>query len=56
VIADLTGKGDRIRTVAVPLWVKLLMDTWSAAAGHSAERLLRPVSNKGRVVREELSD
>jgi integrase len=56
VIADLRGKGGRIRTVAIPMWVKLLMDTWTTAAGHSAGRLLRPVSKGGRVVGEELSD
>jgi len=56
VIADLCGKGGRIRTVAIPIWVKLLMDTWTTAAGHSAGRLLRPVSKGGRVVGEELSD
>jgi hypothetical protein len=27
VIADLRGKGGRIRTVAIPMWVKILMDT-----------------------------
>ena len=30
VIADLRGKGGRIRTVAVPLWVKQLIDAWTA--------------------------
>jgi hypothetical protein len=56
VIADLRGKGGRIRTVAIPMWVKLLMDNWTTAAGHSAGRLLRPVSKGGRIVGEELSD
>jgi len=56
VIADLTGNGGRIRTVAIPMWGKLLMDTWTAAAGHSAGRLLRPVFKGGRIVGEELSD
>jgi integrase len=56
VIADLRGKGGRIRTVAVPLWVKQLIDAWTAEAGHSAGRLLRPVNKSGRVVGEELSD
>jgi integrase len=50
VIAGLTGKGGRIRTVAVPLWVKRLIDAWMADAGHSAGRLLRPVNKSGRVV------
>jgi site-specific recombinase XerD len=30
VIADLRGKGGRIRTVAVPIWVKQGIDTWTA--------------------------
>jgi integrase len=55
VIADLSGKGGRIRTVAIPMWVKLLLDTWTTAAGHSAGRLLRPVNKSGCVVGEELS-
>ena len=55
-IADPTGKGGRIRTVTIPMWIKLLMDIWTTAAGHSAGRLLRPVSKKGRVAGEELSD
>jgi integrase len=56
VIADLRGKGGRVRTVAVPLWVKYLMDAWTAAAGHRAGQLLRPVLKGGRVVGEGLSD
>jgi integrase len=28
VIADLRGKGNRIRTVAIPLWVKAAIDVW----------------------------
>jgi len=56
VIADLRGKGGRVRTVAVPLWVKHLMDAWTAAAGHRGGQLLRPVLKGGRVVGEGLSD
>jgi integrase len=56
VIADMHGKGGRIRTVAVPLWVKQLIDAWTAEAGHSAGRLLRPVNKSGRVVGDELGD
>ena len=56
VIADLRGKGGRIRTVAVPLWVKQLIDAWTAEAGLSAGRLLRPVNKSGRVVGDELGD
>ena len=56
VIADMRGKGGRVRTVAVPLWVKQLIDAWTAEAGHSAGRLLRPVNKSGRVVGDELGD
>ena len=31
VIVDLQGKGDRLRTVAMPSWTKLAIDEWAAA-------------------------
>lgn len=31
-IVDLRGKGGRIRTVAVPVWVKQGVDAWTTAA------------------------
>jgi len=40
VIADLQGKGGRIRTVAVPLWVKQGINAWMAAAQIEQGRLL----------------
>src|SRR5271170_3328060 len=43
VIIDLRGKGGRIRTVAVPIWVKQGIDIWMTAAGIGAGKLLRPV-------------
>jgi integrase len=49
VIADMRGKGGRIRTVAVPQWVKQRIDAWTASAGLGAGRLLRPVNKSGRV-------
>jgi len=33
VLADLVGKGRRVRTVAVPLWVKQAINVWQTAAG-----------------------
>ena len=32
VLADLQGKGRRIRTVAIPIWVKQGIDAWLTAA------------------------
>ena len=33
VLADLEGKGRRVRTVAIPAWVKQGINTWMTAAG-----------------------
>jgi integrase len=56
VIADLRGKGGRVRTVAVPVWVKQAINAWTTAAGLKEGKLLRPVLKSGKVVRESLSD
>jgi integrase len=55
VLADLEGKGRRIRTVAVPVWVKQGINAWMTAAGIEDGRLLRSIS-KGGKVGESLSD
>jgi integrase len=56
VLADLEGKGRRIRTVAIPIWVKQAINAWMTAAGLEDGRLLRSVSKSGKVNRETLSD
>jgi len=56
VIIDLRGKGGRIRTVAVPIWVKLGIDAWTAAAKIDKGRLLRPLSKSDKMVGDELGD
>jgi integrase len=56
VLADLEGKGRRIRTVAVPTWVKHGINAWMTAAGIEDGRLLRSVSKSGKVNRDTLSD
>ena len=55
VIADLRGKGGRIRTVAVPVWVKNGIEAWTAAARVEKGPLLRSLT-KGGKVGESLSD
>lgn len=55
VIADLRGKGGRIRTVAVPVWVKNGIEAWTAAARIEKGPLLRSLT-KGGKVGESLSD
>jgi integrase len=56
VIADLRGKGGRVRTVAIPVWVKQGVNAWTTAAGIEKGKLLRPVLKAGKVVGESLSD
>jgi integrase len=56
VIIDLCGKGGRIRTVAVPIWVKQAIEVWMAAASIEKGRLLRPLSKSGKIVGDELGD
>src|ERR1700731_3701618 len=55
VIADLRGKGGRIRTVAVPIWVKQGIDAWTSVAGLEQGALLRSIRKGGRIG-EGLSD
>ena len=55
VLADLEGKGRRIRTVAIPVWVRKGIEVWQEAAGIDKGRLLRSVG-KGGKLGETLSD
>jgi integrase len=56
VLADFEGKGRRIRTVAIPIWVKHGINAWMTAAGIEDGRLLRSVSKSGKINRDTLSD
>ena len=56
VIVDLVGKGGRVRTVAIPVWVKNAIDAWQTAGKIEKGRLLRPLSKSGRILGEELGD
>src|SRR4030088_1899995 len=56
VIIDLRGKGGRIRTVAVPIWVKQGINAWMTAAKIEDGRLLRSISKSGKINRDTLSD
>ncbi len=49
VIADLRGKGGRVRTVAVPVWVKNGINAWQTAARIEEGPLLRSVNKVGKV-------
>ncbi len=49
VLADLVGKGRRVRTVAVPLWIKQGINAWMTAAAIEDGRLLRSIRKGGKV-------
>ena len=56
VLLDLCGKGGRVRTVAVPVWVKHGINAWMTAAGIEEGRLFRSVRKGGKKIGQALSD
>jgi integrase len=56
VIADLAGKGRKLRTVPVPNWVKAAIDCWKERAGIAEGRLLRPVNRADQPWGEGISE
>lgn len=55
VIANLVGKGGRLRTVPMPAWGRALLDAWSDASGLTSGRILRAVNKSDRVLAEAIS-
>lgn len=53
VIVDLTGKGNRTRTVPMPSWVKAAIDAWAEAAHLESGRVFRAVNRYGRTLNQE---
>jgi site-specific recombinase XerD len=45
-IVDLQGKGGRVRTVPMPGWAEVAIETWAQAAGLTSGRILHSI-NKG---------
>ena len=55
VLVDITGKGNRVRSVAVPAWVKAAIDAWTAAAGISEGKIFRAVRKGGKIWGQDLT-
>jgi len=49
VLLDLEGKGRRIRTVPVPLWVKRILDRWLEAGEITGGPLFRTLRKGDRL-------
>lgn len=56
VLPDLESKGNRLRTVPVPGWVKALTDAWAQPAGIHSGPLFRPVLKGGAVQPRPLTE
>lgn len=52
VIVDIIGKGNRVRSIPIPSWVKLAIDEWANAAGLSHGLVFQSV-HKGGYIRHE---
>ena len=55
-IVDLFGKHGRVRTVPMPVWVKVAIDAWTAQAGVTAGYVFRPVNRGDQNIGERLSE
>jgi site-specific recombinase XerD len=55
VIPELVGKGDRVRLVPIPAWVKERLDLWTVAAEITKEKIFRAVGKNGKVSGVSLS-
>jgi integrase len=48
-IVDLVGKHARVRTVPMPTWVKVAIDSWTSVAGVADRHIFRVVNRGGQV-------
>jgi integrase len=55
VIVDITGKGNRVRTVPIPSWVKLAIDEWTNTAGLSHGLVFRAMNKGDAITRESMT-
>jgi integrase len=55
-IVDLVGKHGRVRTIPMPTWVKVAIDTWTEPTGITEGHVLRPVGRGDRVLGERMTE
>jgi integrase len=55
-IVDLVGKHGRVRTVPMPTWVKVAIDTWTVPDGIQGGYVFRSVTRGGQVLGNVLSE
>src|SRR3954453_9700870 len=55
-IVDLVGKHGRVRTIAMPTWVKNAIDAWTSVASVVEGHLFRPVNRGDQVCGSQMSE
>jgi integrase len=55
-IVDLLGKHGRVRTMPMPTWVKVAIDTWASVAGIADGPVFRSVNRGGEIRKTALSE
>src|SRR5438552_3232175 len=55
-IVDLVGKHGRVRTIPMPTWVKVAIDSWTLAAGLVEGHVLRPVNRADQAQGGQMSE
>ena len=55
-IVDLVGKHGRVRTTPMPAWVKVAVDSWTAAAGVTEGYVFRPVNRSDVAIGDHLGE
>ena len=55
-IVDLVGKHGRVRTIPMPTWVKVAIDTWTGPTGITDGHVLRPVGREDQVRGERMTE
>lgn len=56
VIADLIGKGGRVRTVPIPTFAKTAIDAWLAAADITGGHVFRAINRGGHIAGDTMTD
>ena len=55
VIVDIVGKGNRVRTVPIPSWVKLAIDEWTQSAALHSGFVFQPIHKGGYITHERVT-
>jgi integrase len=55
VIVDLVGKGNHVRTVPIPSWVKLAVDEWTNTAGLASGLVFQSIHKGGYIKHESIT-